>query len=282
LRRAMWHAVLRLASAVLLVSLHGSGGETDQGRLAVLQWNPHWECFVKSSNCTHQAESTLEGLLLNTELDLDFANIVELEDQSYIAPSGWAMLNSTAKRDVTTLFYNSERWTPIAASGAHQAGCMVAQDRPYVVQAFAHNRRGFSVIVVGAHFPHVLSIYGGMKVLGAAIKSVINATGVTAIVLAADTNMDRHLPYGSSGGLMKLLGVPAVEHIVSTDLLKTCCLNDGFHFTFDRVIANFGMDMNTSMLFDPTPAWAFGEFHRAVIGTWAVPALNSQWFVELI
>merc|ERR1712232_447641 len=57
------------------------------------------------------------------------------------------------------------------------------------------------------------------------------------------------------------------ELVLSTDLQPTCCNAwVGFQFPFDRIIANFGYAMDTTLLDNPTPAWAGSEFHRALFG----------------
>ena len=61
---------------------------------------------------------------------------------------------------------------------------------------------------------------------------------------------------------MQLLGLTVdTDQLQSTALLESCCLDTppGFVFTFDRVIASTGAGMDTTMLFDPAPAWAVGE-----------------------
>ena len=65
---------------------------------------------------------------------------------------------------------------------------------------------------------------------------------------------------------MQLLGLTVdTDQLQSTALLESCCL-PSFVFTFDRVIASTGAGMDTKMLFDPAPAWAVGEFHKAIVG----------------
>merc|ERR1712113_1058219 len=83
----------------------------------------------------------------------------------------------------------------------------------------------------------------------------------------ADTN-DNSAPDAEL--LLEKVGAPTqVGHCVSTKASPTCC-NDhkGFKFKFDRVAANFGEYMNTTILYDPLPEWAGTQFHKAVATTW--------------
>ena len=53
----------------------------------------------------------------------------------------------------------------------------------------------------------------------------------------------------------------------SAKLFKGCCAGDSPPFAWqgDRVIANFGKDPTSTVLFDPAPAWVADEFHKGVI-----------------
>lgn len=135
------------------------------------------------------------------------------------------------------------------------------------MQVFEHKIENLTLIVIGAHFPH-----GQFGILPSRIKKLTDSSGVDKVLLIADTNVQAPGDYGgpdfalSSKSLFRKLGVPHWRWTQSTALLDSCCLNDGFTHQFDRVIANFGKQMMTEMIFDPHPAWAVGEFHKAVIG----------------
>jgi len=53
----------------------------------------------------------------------------------------------------------------------------------------------------------------------------------------------------------------------SAKLFKGCCAGDSPPFAWqgDRIIANFGKDPVSTVLFDPAPAWVADEFHKGVI-----------------
>lgn len=237
--------------------------------ISALQWNPHWECFEQSSDCKANVLDLLAERLSN---GTDFANVVELETSAMALPSGFDSISSACGRDLTTLFFNASRWKAMASPASRQKGCMVAEDRPYVVQAFEHLSDNLRVLVVGAHFPH--------RDLGTAlsdsIRAVGNATGIDSVLLIADTNVNRPHAWPlcpaslcrSNVDLLRALKVPRADGTLGTDLLKTCCRNPpyGFAFEFDRIIANFGSAMSTELYDDPAPNWTVGAFHKGIIG----------------
>lgn len=70
---------------------------------------------------------------------------------------------------------------------------------------------------------------------------------------------------------------------IGTELKPSCCYDDGFQPTgaFDRIIANFGASMDTTVLFDPLPVWARekkdgneGAFHKGIHGSLASPSVG--------
>jgi len=254
-------------------------GETDTATVTItaMQWNPHWECFEESVACRSGALQALSRRLSN---DTDFANVVELETANFSLPADWQNLSHSCSRDVTTLFFNSARWRLPEVETAGETGCMVTEDRPYVVQMFEHLKENLRVIVVGAHFPH--GTIG--TTMGESIRAVANATGVDAVVLIADTNINsphhmwclgdiQHNHCKSSTDIFKTIGVPHADKSITTALLKTCCRNPpfGYAFEFDRVIANFGTSMATQLHDDPAPTWAAGKFHKGISGRFMVP-----------
>jgi len=140
-------------------------------------------------------------------------------------------------------------------------------DRSFIVQVFQYREvEAIKVVVVGAHFPHGhLWNLDGIDALG----NEIRATGVEQVIFAADVNLEW---WTSSASIMERLGVSSAtgsRGFLSTELLHTCCKNDGFQHTYDRVITNFGESMKTSLLHDPLPwfaqtgTWAF---HKGIVG----------------
>jgi len=271
---APWLRYAAVGAGVTAASVGGAGTLT----ITALQWNPHWECFEQSAECKSRVVEALPGRLAN---GTDFANVVELEADGVALPEGWENITSACRRDVTVLFFNAARWRRASIAGAGERGCMVPDDRPYVVQLFEHRTEDLKLVVVGAHFPH--RQLG--SALGEAIQRVVNSTGVDATLLIADTNINRPSAWplcpaslcASSADLMKALGVARAAEVLATDLLKTCCLNPpyGFAFEFDRVIANFGTAMTTELHDDPAPGWAVGAFHKGVTARLTVPISNS-------
>eukprot|EP00929_Paragymnodinium_shiwhaense_P089193 TRINITY_DN49391_c0_g1_i2.p1 TRINITY_DN49391_c0_g1~~TRINITY_DN49391_c0_g1_i2.p1 ORF type:complete len:460 (+),score=89.73 TRINITY_DN49391_c0_g1_i2:179-1381(+) len=263
--------------------------------LNLLQWNPHWECF-KDSNCSAGAKAALNELLVAR--DVDFANLVEFEE-GWTAPTGWQAVRKTCGVDTTLLIYNSERWRPLRGGVVEASfdGCLErnenGDDRPFAGQVFeaANASLDLGVLVVGAHYPHVGFYEMGTAGLAESVQKALAATNCTAVIAIADFNVDLSKSWavpesldgaGSSEKLLEDVGAPGgSDAVVSSELQKTCCANDGFSYTFDRVISNFGRAMDTTMLFhnpsDETtiPSWAVinsteighaSEFHKAIFG----------------
>mmetsp|Transcript_16206 Transcript_16206/g.41936 ORF Transcript_16206/g.41936 Transcript_16206/m.41936 type:complete len:337 (-) Transcript_16206:253-1263(-) len=270
------HLLLQALAAALLADV----GRAD---LQLLQWNPHWQCFAwNENNCTEHAQSNLNSMLQAS--DIDFANIIEFEVDNLTLLEPWTSMRSDCGHDRVDLVYSTSRWRPSSQDGASVKGCMVPADRPFIVQKFnsISNSSGTpSVIVIGAHFPHPQGLedtaVAGADVLKAALQSVMaNTTDHQPIVLIADTNEWNTVP---SKDIMAALGVQG-GNMVSTSLERTCCYDVGFPYwgTFDRIIANFGSDMVTTVFHTPLPAWAEqvrevsgmerkGAFHKAIKGT---------------
>lgn len=264
--------------------------------LHILQWNPHWQCFVwNQHDCRKEAISELTRML--ESMDVDFANIIEFDDaHSLPVPSAWKSLQAECGPDRVALLYNQQRWRPSRTDGTLQVGCMDYRDRPFIVQAFealppsngssAGSRRPRlpRVIVIGAHFPHSDgpgTMLEGSQVEGLrdALASVIAKAGTTKVVLVADTN--EHFTT-SSLAISQYLAFPAGP-VLSTSLEQTCCFDNGFpkRDPFDRIIANFGHSMETDVLIEePLPLWARqvspssskkAAFHKPIRGTLTWP-----------
>lgn len=264
--------------------------------LHILQWNPHWQCFVwNQHDCRKEAISELTRML--ESMDVDFANIIEFDDaHSLPVPSAWRSLQAECGPDRVALLYNQRRWRPSSTDGTLQVGCMDYRDRPFIVQAFeavplsngsgAGSRRPRlpRVIVIGAHFPHSDgpgTMLEGSQVQGLrdALASVIVKAETTKVVLVADTN--EHYTT-SSLAISQYLAFPTGP-VLSTSLEQTCCFDNGFpkRDTFDRIIANFGHSMETDVLIEePLPLWARqvspssskkAAFHKPIRGTLTLP-----------
>lgn len=244
--------------------------------ITALQWNPHWECFRESAECKSQVMELLSSRLRS---GTDFANVVELETEDFVAPSGWKNISSFCGRDVTYLFFDAVRWNVLELENSGERGCMVENNRPYVVQAFKHQSEDLAIIVIGAHFPHARI----GTTLPKSIQAVSSTTGIDSIMLIADTNINRPHPSWwpgtcppaycrTSAEIFEALGLQA-NATISTDLVTSCCANPPYYFLFefDRVIANFGTGITTQLHDDPTPSWVVGAFHKAVTGRLTVP-----------
>jgi hypothetical protein len=256
--------------------------------LNLLMWNPHWECFAWNLNdCKAQASKHADDFLKS--LDIDFANFVEMPGMAY--PEPWQAIEMAhCGQDLTALVFNSARWKKSTAPGTRGGGCMETnpvRDRPFVINLFeqvAAARPGMpsKVIAVGGHFPHNAN---GYAVLKASLGRIMQATGVTDVVVIADTNAFRT---SSSEHIAQELGF-ASGHVLSTDLENTCCW-PAFHLpmTFDRIIANFGSSMSTKVLIEePVPKWAEqeqgmkkGAFHKPVLGTLHLSSEQEELAVE--
>jgi len=124
------------------------------------------------------------------------------------------------------------------------------------------------VLVVGAHFTHT-NMYDSLR---DAIASSLAATRAQDVILIADTNVDAST---TTRALMYHLAVPRSESTVSSELQRTCCLNDNFTYTFDRISANFGTEMLTTVVFEDLPSWVVprSAFHKGVLVSLYVDAV---------
>ena len=160
---------LLVTTSLLIVSKTYSNSEDNslgytlsnwQGAINVLQWNPHWQCF-KNPTCTSTVASYVASLA--SQHSLDFANLIELEDNNWRPSDPKYKLGSSSSNnhriscgmDMLITMYDSSKWTPL--SDGH-AGCLVyagRKDRPYLVQTFKLNADpSMKVVFVGAHFSH--------------------------------------------------------------------------------------------------------------------------------
>lgn len=250
-------------------------------------WNPHWQCFVWNQNdCAENVEEALNMFLV--AFDVDLAAVIELDDASYQSPSGWDFIVGKCGHDLVHLFYNTLRWTP---SGPQSIGCLQTDpgDRPFVIQQFV-GTSGDKVIAVAAHFPHPtfsteVSVYvqtAQTEHLRTALEAVRRESGIDKVVLMADTNAWSWI--SNEFIWRQQLGLPG--SLVSTRLMQTCCLDADFPpaFTFDRIMANFGDDIQSTALYmGDLPNWThqvkgtkIGAFHRPVFARLERRALESS------
>jgi len=252
-----------------------------------LQWNPHYECFTtNAATCKASAYDALKEQL--TSGDKDFASIVELEDAGeFETPADWARQSYTCEQgdpkyaDQISLFYNSAKWKPSIDTPA--MGCSLnGADRAYIVWAFTNIADpSLTAVVVAAHFGHEDVYQSSIDTVGPAIGQVATSAGTTNIFFMGDVNE----PISKSSDdvmsdLEKAANIDNSNTVESTELLVTCCMDNQFmpasgddQRTYDRVIANFGISMDTTLLFDPAPTWAEGsgsELHKGIVGSLAL------------
>jgi len=268
---------------------------TNVGMITSLQWNPHFECFLTTlppkpgePTCADGMKRDLTEIL--TSQGIDFANIVMMpEEEVYDAPKGFVTIKSHCEApDDVRLLYNSALWAPVGAPKTNL--CMAktkrGSDRANLVQRFkSKSEPDFQVTVLAAHFPHPHNFFDGVHVLKAALKgdNLIKKRDGRQIVddnvlVIADANVPKNRP--PSWIIMKDLEVNAKEDTtITTDpALKTCCQDSDYHkMEYDRIFANFGTEMTSVMLDQPSwvprsvdvPGIGHREvfaYHKAVIG----------------
>jgi hypothetical protein len=250
--------------------------------IKMYQWNPHYECFDGSTS-PDCASSALEQITSHlTSDDVDFANIIELEKNDDFTVSGFKRVPYTCEppgstSDQISFFYNSARWKQETEV---TQGCAPSTTRAYQVFSFSYMEDpSFKVVVAGAHFDHADS---------GQIPTVSTTAVADAIAKQAqDSNADKFIFLGDTNVYTNpttdiqtalLAGSPSLSSdvCVSTPLdAHTCCYNQGgdtsFPYPFDRIFANFGSSMKSTIHDDPTPSWAtFAKFHRAIGGVLTV------------
>eukprot|EP00930_Biecheleria_cincta_P006276 TRINITY_DN107264_c0_g1_i1.p1 TRINITY_DN107264_c0_g1~~TRINITY_DN107264_c0_g1_i1.p1 ORF type:complete len:310 (-),score=40.30 TRINITY_DN107264_c0_g1_i1:82-1011(-) len=242
--------------------LEESEDEQHSGRnpraINALQWNPRWECFVRTpKTCGQGATRALNGMLRSGFLD--FANLVMWADESYRPPAQYSMLKEKCGRDVVVLLYDHARWRP---SGTHKVLCLQGKDRPAIVQVFTKTTGpflGLSVMVIGAHLPHPQ--HGDLGTLQGTIASWDGK-----VLFMGDTNR-----ISSGKSLWCELSPKSCSRVVSSQLHNSCCKNTNFLYKgFDRILANFGTDLQSRTTFESVAKLSTGEFHIGVVGTLTV------------
>mmetsp|Transcript_51465 Transcript_51465/g.129972 ORF Transcript_51465/g.129972 Transcript_51465/m.129972 type:complete len:280 (+) Transcript_51465:56-895(+) len=273
---------LALACSLLAVGSEAAPPKSKH-RIDALQWNPGRECLVDSPSCRTEAEKKLTELLQDKDIDLDLATVIGFGDQSYVAPKGWERITSVGKSDSTTLFYNGTRWKKTAVkTGGSTSGCMVGGEGSYAIISLYHVDFDYNAVMVAANFPPPPNFDQGVEELAAAMRYVSTYSFESSFLLMADTNINQTDEHGSSKELMTRLGARQPDLTVTTDPENTCCLDSGFTSNLDRVVATIGLKFSTQVLFQPTPTWAVGKFHRAIIGSLHMPMLKSQGDVTYV
>ena len=237
-----------------LQRLNTSGGE-----LRIYQWNPHWQCFYlsKYSTCKQRAKAVLNGGLQG--MGVDFANVIELVDDTYNPPAGFGMLKATCnEKENALLIYDKSKWRASTQGGARVSGCIRRRDRAFNVQMF-ESVNGFPlsrVVVVGAHYPHSINV----PRLRDSLASVVHSTGVEQTIFIGDTNQEQ----GDSHDVARALNMKNAHAIQSSPLFVSCChkVNAGFVWKFDRIITNFGRVTDAGVF--EVPWWAAPSMHKAV------------------
>jgi len=228
--------------------------------IVALQWNPHWECFSARANratCAAPAMQAANNML--SDNGVDFASFIELEDYGYQPPAPYKLLGGKVcgkgYSDWAAVLYDSSKWEPVG--GASQ-GCFPTGSptdaRAYIVQRFSNRVGGAvsEVTVAAAHFPH-----GGSAAsyIGNLIRSM---GGDGKFIFMADTNSTT-----SNASLFSQMGVHGGPQ-VAAEPFHSCCANDGYSYTFDRVLSNLDGHgpVTTKPLGSEPPSWAQATSHH--------------------
>eukprot|EP00929_Paragymnodinium_shiwhaense_P058985 TRINITY_DN29528_c0_g1_i4.p1 TRINITY_DN29528_c0_g1~~TRINITY_DN29528_c0_g1_i4.p1 ORF type:complete len:359 (-),score=73.75 TRINITY_DN29528_c0_g1_i4:105-1181(-) len=251
--------------------------------VAVLQWKPHWECFKGDretvDTCKPEAEASLDEQL--TQYDVDFANVIGLEDDAYQPPGNFKKVSSACGIDVTTLFYNAARWQLLDeyVNETHSStACLGTTDkRPALARLFASSSDdNIRVLVVGADFPHGDFHYSPLTEI---LMQIMESSGSCSAIFMADTSKDKSV---TSQKIFESM-LPDYPAATGTDPQKTCCARPpGFVYTFDRIITNAnGSKVQTTLLHEPLPPWVDDKwnFHKGLLGRFDLERVACPaWF----
>lgn len=269
---------------------------------------------VSDSHCDKQYPACKEGALAlvkdlvagEQQPPLDFVGVEMLNDEDFLRagldPAKWGRFTQLCGGehgfgvypfDSATLYYDKARWGVVPVEGVAPGGCMEfvmgnddtetpAQNlgphannyRAYMVQAFSHLTSGEKVVVVTSHHPHVFLYHDEIKALKETVAEIQAKTGITKLVLIADTNVNcpgSPFPGGGRASQSVMEDIyPDAGEVVSTKLAVTCCAWTYVH-TFDRIIAAgfpAGSSMVTEFPFKPSrPDWVAVNMHDPVLGT---------------
>lgn len=285
-------AILTVVSIILYKVWNNKSTFTNNSSISLLQWNTHYECFVK--NTTDCCSKPLVAYLNKMLPTVDFANLSMFEKTGYTPPSGYITIDQFSDKpafecgyDITTLIYNSNRWEAV---GKPIYGCLITNDRAYIIQQFKEKSAGSKpVYVIGSHWSHPAQGQSYPSDSTAALAKALSDNNIHStdrIILLADTNdsfPDKPTP--DSVLMNAILGGKATN-VQGTGPRQTCCCSDPpqgsgpFPFKTDRIISNFGTGGNVQIpeLTDifgsiaqcPPPknpllgSCVFGEMHKPV------------------
>jgi hypothetical protein len=234
---------------------------SDDSDLSLLQWNVHYECFIKNKTdcCSKPLVDYLNNRLKS--VNVDFANLSMFEMVGYTPPSGYISIDGFSTKpdyecgyDITTILYNSNRWKAI---GNPIYGCLSTNDRAYIIQKFVEKIRGDPkpVYVIGSHWDHPQTgenyPSASVNALNKALKD--NSIKPTSrIILLADTNDNDPKHPTSDTVLMNAILGTSGTNVLGTGPNQTCCCNDkpldsgSFPYKTDRIItSNIGKSIGT-------------------------------------
>ena len=216
---------------------------------------------------------------------MDFINLIGLpiKHYPYIPPNGWTILKSQKcgtppyKPDWDTLIYNDQKWKPLDDGKlSYDEMCMINGTeyiaRSFVVHGFVRISDGLSVVIAGAHYSHDhtgngkdIDIQGQEISFIKTIHEVMRNINTTNFILIADTNEDS---WTAKDNLKFLKIYNNVSDIVngSPRRFYSCCQDDGYSYREDKIIADFGNEMRSEMLYDGIsaknmPVWLISTPH---------------------
>ena len=211
--------------------------------------------------------------------------------------------------DSATLYHDRAKWSALAVEGVEPGGCMELVEgaavgdaapggakgdpqtprapagndtaagataknyRAYVVRAFSRVAGHERVLVAVSHNPHVLAYEAEIRALKETVALIQAKTGITKLILIADTNVNgpgSRFPGGgrTSQSVMEDI-YPGAGEVASTELSDTCCAWTYAH-AFDRIMAAgfpAGSSMATALPFQPTrPDWVALNMHDPILG----------------
>ena len=276
---------LAVTSIILYKVLNTKSNYSGANTISLLQWNTHYECFVKNKDdcCSKPLTKYLYNVL---DGSIDFANLSMFELATFSTPTGYSIIDQYSDKpafecgyDITTLVYNNTKWTPV---GNPIYGCLNPKpDRAFIIQQFKNISTGFDVYIIGAHMDHPVGkqLYPltSVQVLAAALAK--NGIGQSSnVILLADTNdANPDTPTPDSTFMNGILGGTA-KNVQGAGANPTCCCSDGtFPFKTDRIISNFGASAGPAKIVDlktifgamaqcPSPgsSCVLGEMHKPV------------------
>jgi len=212
--------------------------------LKLIHWNPHYQCFEKSSNC---CDNTIEKFLNKNIKKTDFLSLILFEDfnidSRYKNNNNLYKFNKDYKliknfstneneSDVIILAYN-KRWIP--TSNPILGNFLKPAGRPYIIQTFKNQNKIITVIV--CYFPHPSQLK--LNSILEELKTQINKIGnINKIVFMADTNLTFKT---KNCEILKNITNNNSNLVEFDNKLPSCCNdNNGLIYKPDRIFTNFG------------------------------------------